>query len=317
MKRIRLHGLVAATHTPFTQDGLLNLAVVEKQAEHLLRTGIQTVFISGSTGEGHSLEEPEQSQLLERWMKVAAGTPLRVVMHVGFTSLASAKRLATRAEALGSAAIAAIAPRFSKPSNLGALLEWCSAIAAGARHTPFYYYDIPALTGVNLPIPEFLDQASDRIPTLNGIKFSNPDLAAYQFCLRLDEGAFDIPFGIDEQLLSALVLGAKGAVGSSYNFAAPVYHRMIQCFEAGQLAEAREHQFRSAQLIQLLSRYGYMSASKAVMEMLGINVGPARPPNHRLTPAQLLKLRSELERLGFFEWIGAAQVPPSLSTRPE
>ena len=51
----KLHGLVAATHTPFDAAGELNLAAVETQAEHLLRTGVATVFIGGSTGESHSL----------------------------------------------------------------------------------------------------------------------------------------------------------------------------------------------------------------------------------------------------------------------
>jgi N-acetylneuraminate lyase len=48
----KLHGPVAATHTPFDADGQLNLTVVEKQAAHLLRAGVNTAFIGGSTGVG-------------------------------------------------------------------------------------------------------------------------------------------------------------------------------------------------------------------------------------------------------------------------
>jgi len=315
MKQIRLTGLVAATHTPFTAEGQLNLSVVESQAQHLLRSGIQTVFISGTTGEGHSLEPAEQSRLMERWMQVISGTPLCVVVHVGFNSLASAQNLAKQAEDLGASAISALAPTYSKPENLTGLIEWCAAIAASAPETPFYYYDIPALTSVRFPMPEFLDQASDRIPTLRGIKFTNSDLVAYQFCLRLDDGTFDVPFGIDEQLLGALALGAFGAVGSSYNFAAPIYQRLIRCFAEGQLPEARDHQFHSARLIQLLSKYGYLSASKAVMGMLGVNVGPSRAPTKGFGPAQIANLRSELERLGFFDWLSLHSAQPELSAK--
>ena len=314
MKHSRLIGLVAATHTPFTLEGQLNLPVVERQAQYLLCSGIQTVFISGTTGEGHSLEPTEQSRLLERWMQVTSETSLKVVVHVGFNSLASAQNLATQAEELGASAISALAPTYSKPENLTALIEWCAAIAASAPETPFYYYDIPALTAVRFPMSEFLDQASDRIPTLRGIKFTNPDLAAYQFCLRLDDGAFDIPFGMDEQLLGAWALGARGAVGSSYNFAAPIYQKLIRCFEAGQVAEAREHQFRSARLIQSLGKYGYLSATKAVMEMLGVNVGPSRTPNKSFGPTQVANLRADLERLGFFDWLSLPSALPERSS---
>lgn len=316
MNRIKLNGLVAATHTPFTSAGELELSVIEKQAEHLLRSGVQTVFIAGTTGEGLSLEAEERRQLAERWMQVAAGSPLRVIIHVGSTSLATAKALAAQAGELGALAISALAPSYFKPGNLGVLVEWCAEIAAMAPQTPFYYYDIPAMTSVNFSMPEFLNQASDRIPTLNGIKFTHSDLMAYQSCLRLDDGAFDIPWGTDESLLGALALGARGAVGSSYNFAAPLYHQLIRAFDLGNLAEARELQFRSVQLIRLLTSCGYMGASKAVMGMLGVEVGPARLPNSNLTPGQCTRLRGELERLGFFDWILDQPSRPSLSSRP-
>ena len=54
---------------------------------------------------------------------------------------------------------------------------------------------------------------------------------AYQQCLAVKGGAFDIPWGVDQAFLSALAVGAKGAVGSSYNFAAPVYQRLQAAFE--------------------------------------------------------------------------------------
>src|SRR5437867_6965389 len=38
-----LHGLVAAAHSPFHEDGSLNLAVVEKQAAHFLRSNVATI----------------------------------------------------------------------------------------------------------------------------------------------------------------------------------------------------------------------------------------------------------------------------------
>src|SRR5205823_5176027 len=79
-------------------------------------------------------------------------------------------------------------------------------------------------------------------------------------------------------LLAALALGAAGAVGSSYNFAAPIYHRMIAAFAAGDLAAAREEQFRAVGLIDLLGGFGYTAAAKAVMGFLGVDVGPARLP---------------------------------------
>ncbi len=298
----RLTGLVAATHTPFSADGSLNLAVVEQQAAHLLAGQVTLAFIGGSTGESHSLTLEERRQLTQRWTEVSRGTSLQVVVHVGSNCLADARVLAAQAQELRALAIAALAPSYFRPRSLEALISWCAEIAAAAPETPFYYYDIPALTGVSFSMPDFLAQARERIPTLAGIKFSNSDLLAYQFCLQAEDGTFDLPFGIDESLLAALALGAQGAVGSSYNFAAPLYHRLLRAFREQDLPTARREQFRSAQLIHLLARYGYLGAAKAVMKMLGVEVGPARLPNGNPTLEQLVQLRADLEQLGFFDW---------------
>ncbi|MCU0702735.1 MAG: dihydrodipicolinate synthase family protein [Fimbriiglobus sp.] len=300
---VKLTGLVAATHTPFHADGSLNLAAVERQAEHLIRSGVGTAFIGGSTGESHSLAVDERLQLAERWAAVARGSELRFVVHVGSNCLADARRLAAQAQTLGAAAVAALAPSYFKPKSLDALIACCGEIAGVAPAVPFYFYDIPVLTGVQFPMPEFLARAADRIPTLAGIKFTNPDLMAYQQCLRVGVGRFDIPWGVDEYLLAAVALGATGAVGSSYNFAAPVYRRLMTAFDRGDLTAARAEQFRSVQLIELLAGYGYMGAAKAVMGFLGVNVGPARLPNTNPTAEQAAGLRAALDHLGFFDWL--------------
>ena len=302
MKRFPpLHGLVAATHTPFHPDGSLNLAAVEPLAAHLLHNGIGAVFIGGTTGESASLSLDERRALAQRWSEVARGTALRVVVHVGSNCLADARTLASQAQQLGASAIAALAPSYFKPHTLDTLIACCAEIAAAAPETPFYYYDIPGMTGVSLPVPEFLEKAGAQIPTLAGVKFSHPDLMAYLQCLRT--GDWDIPWGMDEWMLGALATGAQGFVGSSYNFAAPIYHRLIAAFERGDLTTARTEQHHSVQLIALLSRHGYMGAAKAVMQMLGVDAGPARLPNGSLSPSQTRSLRNELEVLGFFDWL--------------
>lgn len=303
MNTTRLHGLVAATHTPFHADGSLDLAIVEKQAAHLLAGQVRFAFIGGTTGESASLTLEERRALAQRWFEVARGTDLQMVVHVGANCLADARALAAQAQSLGAIAVAAVAPTYFKPHRLETLIACCTEIAAAAPATPFYYYDIPALTGLSHSMPDFLAQAPTKISTLAGLKFTNPDLLAYQFCLQAEGGRWDLPFGCDEHLLGALAMGARGAVGSGFNFAAPIYQRLLNAFAAGDLASARTEQFRGVQLIQLLAGFGYIGAAKALMKLLGVDVGPARLPNTNLSPAQVTELRENLERLGYFDWI--------------
>lgn len=302
MTKLSLKGLVAATHTPFAADGSLNLAIVEKQAEHLLRNGINVAFIAGSTGESHSLQAEERRLLAARWIEVTRNTPLKVIVHVGSNCLPDARSLAAHAQEIGALAVAALAPSYFKPRTVAGLIDCCAEIAAGAPELPFYFYDIPGLTGVSLSMPDFLAQGSERIPNLNGIKWTNPDLYGYQLCRNM-AGSFDLPWGNDEYLLAALAIGAQGAVGSTYNFAAPIYQRLLKAFDGGNLEAARQEQLRSVRIVQTLSNYGYMGAAKTVMKMLGVDVGPARLPNTNLTDTQVTALRKDLDRIGFFHWL--------------
>jgi N-acetylneuraminate lyase len=228
---------------------------------------------------------------------------LRVIIHVGSNCLADARTLAAQAEALGAAAISGLAPSYFKPRDVSSLVECMATIAGAAPSLPFYYYEIPSLTGLAVSPVEFLAAAAERIPNLAGLKFTSNNLMEYQLCRTFQDAAFDVPFGFDEMLLAALALGAKGAVGSTYNFAAPIYHRLIDAFQQGDLVAAQREQARSVQMIRLLASHGFMGAAKAVMTMLGVPVGPARLPNNTLTTDQTSRLRQKLAELGFFDWI--------------
>lgn len=296
-------GLVAATHTPFHTDGSLNLAIVEKQAVHLQQTGVGAAFIGGTTGESHSLSLNERRALTQRWMEVTAGSPLKVVVHVGANCLGDVADLAAQAQELKADAISALAPSYFKPRSVAALVECCAQITAAAPELPFFLYDIPSFTGISLSMPEFLTLGAEKLPTLAGIKFTNPDGMMFQQCLHHSEGAFSILWGTDECLIAGLALGATGAVGSTYNFAAPIYQRIIKAFAQNDFVTARLEQKRSVELVARLASVGYMSAAKSVMKMLGVDVGPARLPHTPLDAAQEKALQTDLEQMGFFDWI--------------
>ena len=297
-----IEGICAATHTPFHDDGSLNLTAVERQRDHLLSRGVTQVFIGGSTGESHSVSTAERRALAERWAAAAKGTALRVIVHVGSNNLSDAAELAAHAQGTGAAAVSMLAPSYFKPRSLADLVSCCAKVASAAPALPFYYYDIPVLTGVNFSMEEFLNTAPAAIPNLAGIKYTNPDLMAFQLALRAGGGKFDLPWGCDEFYLAALALGAKGAVGSTFNFAPGVYQRLQKAYAAGDMATARAEQFRSVQLVQVVARRGYMGCAKALMGHLGVPVGPARLPNANPDAAGVKAMLGELEAIGYFGW---------------
>lgn len=293
--------LIAPPTTPFHADGSLNLDVVPQQAQLLVETSVDGVFVAGSTGEGQSLSTDERMRSAARWTEVAAGTDLEVIVQVGHNSLPDAVALAEHAQRIGADSIAASSPCYFKPARVEELIDFLEPVAAAAGDLPFYFYEIPPLTNVALPMAEFLDKAKPRIPNLVGLKYSNIDLMQMQQCVRMNDGEFEVLFGSDQQLLAAVALGACGAVGSTYNFAAPLYRRMLAAFDRGEHEKARELQAKSVEIVAIMARWNFLSACKIVLSELGIENGPVRAPLRNLTNEQREELLADLHRAGVFD----------------
>lgn len=296
--QLRVKGLVAATFTPLSNDGELNLAMVEPLAGRLIADGAAGAFVCGTTGESTSLTLDERMALAQHWVDASAGK-LPVIVHVGTAGAKDAAALARHAQQIGAAATAAMGPCFFRPPGVEELVEYCLPIAAAAPKLPFLYYHIPSMTFVDLPMAEFVPLARERIPNFAGIKYTHHDLLDLANCLDQAGDQLRVFYGRDETLLAGLALGCDCAVGSTYSFAAPLYRRMMDAFAAGDLAGARAAQARSREMITIGLRYGGLAAFKAVMGLVGLDCGPVRTPLRNLTPAQHRQLEADLKAMGF------------------
>lgn len=291
---------IAPPHTPFRPDGKLNLDAVASQVQLLAQHEVDGAFVAGTTGEVSSLTLDERKLLVEKWCDAAGDSGIDVIVQAGHNCQADACELARHAQATGADAVAAFAPSYFKPARMEELVEFLVPVAAACGDLPFYFYDIPGMTGVRVPTAQLLALAKESIPNLVGLKFSNNDLVTLQECVRLNDGEFEVLFGSDEVLLAGVAFGIAGAVGSTYNFATPLYRRMLAAFAAGDLVAARTLQARAVSLFRVLERFGYLAASKALMAMLGVDCGPVRPPLRNLSEPQIAELRQQLDDLGLF-----------------
>jgi N-acetylneuraminate lyase len=106
-------------------------------------------------------------------------------------------------------------------------------------------------------------------------------------------------WGRDENMLPALSLGAKAAVGSTFNYAAPLYTELIDAFNNGDLAKARLLQQQSIDMIRLLGKYGGIATGKAYMRLIGLDCGEFRLPVKNMTAAEFALFRDEVDQLNF------------------
>lgn len=297
-----LSGLVAATFTPMDDDGAIHPQAIAPMVQRLVEHGMAALYVLGSTGEGLSLTFDERCEIAESFVRAAAGR-LPVIVQVGSESLRQSRQLAAHAQQIGADAISAVSPVYFKPDSPETLVASMTEVAGGASDLPFYYYHIPAVTGLTVSASDFLKRAQHEIVNLRGIKFTSPNVFEYQTCLELAGDRVEILWGLDEMLHFGLAAGARAAVGSTYNFAAPIYQRLLAAFAASDLEAVRLEQSRSQAIVRAFVPYGARGAQKAIMKMIGIDCGPSRLPIGSLTASQYEALESELRRIGFFEWI--------------
>lgn len=297
MTHPRLTGLIAATFTPLKEDGTLNLTQVPAIVEHLLEDGVGGLYVCGSTGEGPSLAVTERKATLEAYLAAVNGR-IPVVAQVGHDSLAEACDLARHAQAAGVTAVSAVPPYYFKPNQTKVVADCVAQIAAAAPDVPFYYYHIPRLTGVSVDVIDLAERCLEDVPTFAGIKYSSMALETFQTLSTLAGGKLNLLFGCDECLLSGLMFGAQGAVGSTYNFAAPIYKRLLDALARGDVATARECQAQSVLLVRTILKYSDIPALKGLMEIIGIPCGPCRLPLRTLSREQQAALRKDVLALG-------------------
>ncbi|HEY8750439.1 MAG TPA: dihydrodipicolinate synthase family protein [Tepidisphaeraceae bacterium] len=305
MTPLNATGLIAATFTAFHSDGELNLDQIERQAEALARVGIVGAFVCGTTGEGQTLSNQERQRVLERWCAVAP-KDFRIIAHVGHVSLAEAAALARHAAKCGVAGIAAIPPYFFKSQNVDDILTCAAKVAAAAPNLPFYYYHFPVMSGISIAASELLRQGIDRIPNLCGLKFTDDNLMEFERCIAVAAGRMDLFLGREGMMLAGMAMGGKASIGSSLNFAAPVYGRLRAAFEAGDIARARQEQAKANSMLAIFLRFGGLRAQKAATNMVGPDCGPVRPSLRPLGDSELASMRKELEAVGFFDFIRPA-----------
>ena len=283
---LRLDGLVAATFSPFTAAGDLNVSVVPIQNAYLKATGVDWVFVGGTTGESLSLSLSERKALTEAWLETSAN----VIVHAGAECLGDARELAAHAQAKGAKAIGAMPPTFFKPANAQALAATIASICAAAPELPCYYYHIPSMTGVVQPMYDLMLAIEPLAPNFAGFKYTglytSPGYMDASRVMAYKGGKYEVLSGREEMMLEGLSIGIKGHVGSQFNFAGDLYNQIRETFAAKGLTAESQAEIRALQLKGIELVHAWLDAAptgvngaKAFANYAGIPVGDARLPS--------------------------------------
>ena len=182
-------------------------------------------------------------------------------------------------------------------------MDYTAETAAVVPDLPYYYYHMPSMNNVSFPMIEFLMLADSTIPNLAGIKYTHTDINDYKRCLEFQERKYNIFFGRDEFLIDALKVGASSGIGSTYNIMLPLYQELLKTFHEKNIDEAKSLQGISVDTCKILYDTGsFGSALKAVMRLIGLDLGGMRRPQKNLTKDKLKTLEVSIKNSEVFNW---------------
>ncbi|GLY04785.1 MULTISPECIES: 4-hydroxy-tetrahydrodipicolinate synthase [Actinoplanes] len=284
--------LLTAMVTPFTREGSLDIEGAARLAAYLVdEQHNDALVVSGTTGESPTTSDAEKETLL-RAVVEAVGDRARVLAGVGTNNTAHTIELAHTAEKSGAHGLLVVTPYYNKPPQAGVERHFRSV--ADAVGLPIMLYDIPHRAGTAIATETMVRLAEhDRIVA---VKDAKGDLIASSWVTSRTPLAYYS--GDDAATLPLLSIGGAGLVGTSTHFTGALAKKMIEEFEAGDVASALDLHRQALPLFTGIFRSPGTILVKAGLNALGLPAGPVRSPLVDGTDEELIQLRQDAAAAG-------------------
>ena len=266
--------VLTAMITPFDENGDVNVDEAIRLAQWLQANGNDGLVLTGTTGESSTLTDDEKMML---WEAVSAAVTIPVVAGTGSNDTLHSVNLTRQASTLGVAGILAVCPYYNRPSQAG-IAAHISAMAT-ATTLPVIVYDIPVRTGRKINTTTLLSLAADNA-NIRGVKDAAGNPAETAVLMSRAPQGFELYSGDDGLTLAFLAYGGVGVIGVATHWSGTDHKEMITAFKKGDIATAIAINNR------LVESFSFETGdeapnplpTKAMMQLLGFNVGPARLP---------------------------------------
>lgn len=275
-------GIIPAFYACYDDAGNISPERTKALARHLLASGVQGLYVGGSSGECIYLSVEERKTVLENVME-AVGGKMTIIAHVACNNTKDSMELARHAESLKVDAIAAIPPiYFRLPEN--AIAKYWNDISSAAPNTDFIIYNIPQLAGVSLTLPLLKEMMKN--PRVVGVKNSSMPVQDIQMFNDLGAGKLVVFNGPDEQFVAGRMMGAAGGIGGTYASMPKLFVKANTLFMSGDFEKATALQNEICRIIYAMCacKGNLYAVMKELLRRKGIACGSVRAPLMPLQP---------------------------------
>jgi N-acetylneuraminate lyase len=282
---VELKGIFPALVTPVNSDGEFQAKPYEQLLKRVYKANIQGVYVCGQTGEGFQLSLDSRRTATECAVQNSPADT-KVIVHVGTPITADAVALAKHAAESGAHLVSSLPPVGNY--SFEEIKSYYEAIAQ-ASELPVMIYYFPSLAPAIRTTEQVLELCA--IDNVMGLKFTDSDFFRLWSIRQSGAAVFA---GSDEMLISGLVMGANGGIGSTYNLIADSFVELYQHAASGSWEDARTVQNKINGFIQALLRYPIHPVIKQILSWTGIDSGSCILPRRSLTLAEQTELRTSV-----------------------
>ncbi len=288
-----IKGSIVAIVTPMKEDGNLDLAAFRALIDFHVEQGTDGIVVVGTTGESPTVNVEEHELLIAEAVKHAARR-IPIIAGTGANSTSEAIELAAFSKKAGADASLSVVPYYNKPTQEGLYLHF-KAIAE-AVDMPHILYNVPGRTVADMNNDTVLRLA--QIPNIVGIKDATGNIERGSDLLQRAPKHFAIYSGDDASALALILLGAHGSISVTANVVPKLMHEMCVAALAGDVARAREINFRLLDLHRHLFIEANPIPVKWAVARMGLMKNALRLPLTPMSPAGYAKVEAAMRHAG-------------------
>jgi 4-hydroxy-tetrahydrodipicolinate synthase len=295
----QLSGVYAAVVTPLTSNYQPDNQAIPSLLEFLANRSCQGALVLGTTGEGPSFSPVERVGIIKSAIKIRQEFPdFHLLAGTGTPSLTETIELTKTAFDLGADGVVVLPPYYFQNVTEQGLFNWLNNVISLSvpEGKAFFWYHIPAITGVPLSI-ELLTRLKETFPTrFAGIKDSSSDVDLATSLGDTFQNELTILSGNDRLFSHALDHHACGCITALANICSPDLSRVWQSFCSGQKAPQAQVRLDTARSI--MEKYApFPSFVKAMLAYrYHFPMWPVRPPLDSLSPLAIDRALVEMDQ---------------------
>lgn len=270
----KFRGLGVAMVTPFSENGNVDFAGLQRLVELQIEGGTDYLVVQGTTGESVTLTKDEKKASLEFIQEINAGR-LPIVLGIGGNDTAVVCNTLESTNLEGVDGILSVSPAYNKPTQEG-IYQHFKAVS-NATDKDIILYNVPGRTSSNVTAETTVRCAED-FNNIVAVKEASGDMEQVMNIIKNRPEGFDVLSGDDALTLAMIACGADGLISVVGNAFPAEYSAMVHDALKGDLESARSNHYKLLDLVHWLFADGNPGGIKEVLKYMNICHNHVRLP---------------------------------------